>query len=105
MTKKHLIRGAFFFCLSIRFVIKYKKTKGVCVMFGWKRKEAQPPAFPPEDFEPVIRASICTGEKVACMRNRHTGQLRELMLIRRPEDLDAFCRQYQLDREKIKTVY
>ncbi len=74
-------------------------------MFGWKKKEPSPPQFPPEDYEPVIRSSICTGEKVACMRNRHTGRMQEVMLIRRPEDLDAFCRQYGLARETIKTVY
>ena len=74
-------------------------------MFGWRKKKAEEPKFPAGDYEPVIRSSICTGEKVACMRNRHTGRLQEVMLIRSPEDLDVFCRQYGLEREKIKTVY
>ena len=74
-------------------------------MFAWRKKKAETPRFPAEDYEPVIRSSICTGEKVACMRDRHTGRLQEVMLIRGPDDLDAFCRQFGLEREKIKTVY
>ena len=74
-------------------------------MFGWKKKEPAPPAYPPEDYEPVIRSSICTGEKVACMRNRQTGRMQEIMLIRTQDDLDSFCRRYQLSPEQIKTVY
>ena len=74
-------------------------------MFGWKKKAPEPPQFPPEDFEPVIRASICTGEKVACMRDRRTGRLQEVMLIRSREDLEDFCRRYQTESDKIKTVY
>lgn len=74
-------------------------------MFGWKKKEPAPPAYPPEEYEPVIRSSICTGEKVACMRNRQTGRMQEVMLIRTQEDLDSFCRQYGLSPDRIKTVY
>lgn len=74
-------------------------------MFGWKKKEPAPPAYPPEEYEPVIRSSICTGEKVACMRNRQSGRMQEIMLIRTQEDLDSFCRQYGLSPDRIKTVY
>lgn len=74
-------------------------------MFGRKRKESELPAFPPENFEPVIRCSICTGEQVACMRNLQTGHLQELMLLRTPEDLDSFCRQYRVEPNQIRKVY
>ena len=74
-------------------------------MFGWKKKEPAPPAYPPEEYEPVIRSSICTGEKVACMRNRQSGRMTEIMLIRSQEDMDSFCRRYQLSPDQIKTVY
>ena len=75
-------------------------------LFG-KKKEPEPPAtqFDPAAFEPVIRSSICTGERVACMRERDTGRLHELMLIRADEDLAAFCRRYHVERREIKTVY
>ena len=74
-------------------------------MFGWKKKTPAPPAYPPEEYEPVIRSSICTGEKVACMRNRQSGRMQEIMLIRTQVELDSFCRQYQLSPDQIKTVY
>ena len=71
------------------------------------RKQAEPslPAYSLADFEPVIRSSICTGEQVACMRHRTSGQLREIMLIRSQEDLEEFCRQYRVDRESVRTIY
>ena len=63
------------------------------------------PVFPPEDYEPVIRCSICTGEQVLCMRSRETGKLREVQLLRSEADLDDFCRRYALTPEQIRKVY
>ena len=74
-------------------------------MFLFKRKTEEKPAWPPERFEPVIRSSICTGERVACMRERDTGKLHELVLIRSEADLDRFCRDYGVSKEKLRTVY
>lgn len=73
--------------------------------FQRHRQEAEQPQFDRRLFEPVIRASICTGERVACMRNRESGRLHELMLIRTEEDLDRFCRETGTEKENIKTVY
>ncbi len=74
-----------------------------------KRKEALPEFslqdFPQDRFEPVIRASICTGEKTACMRERAAGKLHEIMLLRTDADLDAFCRMCGAEKESVKTVY
>ncbi len=64
------------------------------------------PSYPPEQYEPVIRSSICTGEQVACMRERETGKLHEVMLLRTAADRDAFCRLYGIkDPASLKTVY
>ena len=73
----------------------------------FKKKQAEPETthFDPAAFEPVIRASICTGEKVACMRERATGKLHELMLIRTDEDLALFRRRYEIGDGEIRTVY
>ncbi len=70
----------------------------------FSRKKETPPQFPPERFEPVLRCSICTGEQVACMRERETGKLREIMLIRSDADLASFRRTYGVSGE-IRRVY
>ena len=70
----------------------------------FSRKKEMPPQFPPEQFEPVLRCSICTGEQVACMRDRETGKLRELMLIRSEADLESFRRTYGVAGD-IRRVY
>lgn len=74
-------------------------------MFWFKKKKEEPPQFPPELFEPVIRCSICTGEKVACMRERASGHLQEIMLIRTPQDMEEFRARYGLEGEKIRDIY
>lgn len=75
-------------------------------LFG-KKKQAEP-ELPPFDlalYEPVVRASICTGEKVACMREKASGRLHEVMFIRTGADLETFCRQYGVEPEQLRTVY
>ena len=74
-------------------------------LFGKKTAPRAGRAYPAEEYRPVIRSSICTGEKTACMQNRQTGKLTELMLIRGEADLAAFCEQYGVKREEIGTVY
>ena len=71
----------------------------------FKKKKETLPAFPPEEYEPVLRCSICTGEQVACMRHRESGRLREVMLIRDGGDLAEFCRNYNLSPEQIRKIY
>ena len=64
-------------------------------MFGKKRKlKAE---FDRENQKPVLRCSICTGEKVAGFKNIHTGKFEEVMLIRSDEELDVFKAMYELD--------
>ena len=61
--------------------------------------------YSPEEYEPVLNCSICTGEQVACMRNRETGQLREIMLIRDEGDLTEFRRLCGVGDTEIRKVY
>lgn len=51
---------------------------------------------------PVIRASICTGEKVAGFKDEHTGKFDDLMLIKKDADLKEFLRLYQVKEDEIK---
>ena len=73
----------------------------------FKKRPVEPRVehYPADAYNPVIRSSICTGEKVACMRDRSSGKLIELMLLQSPGDLERFCRRYGGQPEDVKTVY
>ncbi len=73
-------------------------------LFG--KKEAKKPTrrYDPEKVEPVIRSSICTGEKVAGFRDKKTGHLDEVMLIMNDRDLETFRKEYGIEG-KIETIY
>ena len=53
--------------------------------------------YDPEHQYPVIRASICTGEKVAGLRDRRDGRFIEIMLIRSPKEEQRFKEMYGVD--------
>ena len=62
------------------------------------------PKYDTETVLPVIRSSICTGEKVAGFQDRKTGRFTEVILIRTDKDLDAFRKQYGIEGP-VKTIY
>ena len=70
----------------------------------FKRKTAPAQTFDRERLEPVIRSSICTGEKVAGFRDRETGRFTEVALLRSEEDLAAFRQKYGIT-EDMPTIY
>ena len=87
-----------------RVVVPPANLKERLYMFHFKRKPSAPlPAFDPAEKKPVIRASICTGEKVAGFKDLKTGVFYVVMLIRNGKDLDEFKRQYGV--ENIETEY
>ncbi|MCD7905214.1 MAG: aspartate dehydrogenase [Clostridiales bacterium] len=53
--------------------------------------------------EPVIRASICTGERVIGFRKE--GKLTKGEIVRSDKDIEAFCKKYKIDKSSVKTVY
>ena len=55
-------------------------------------------------YEPVIHASICTGEKVVGFKNKKTKEFIEMKLIVTQKDLEDFMNEYDIDF-KIKTEY
>ncbi len=59
--------------------------------------------YDPETQVPMIRSSICTGEKVAGFRDKKSGRFSEVMLIRTDKDLEEFKRLYRVDH--ITTEY
>ena len=69
-----------------------------------RKKEVKPEVeYDPDTMIPVIRSSICTGEKVAGFKNKKDGHFTEVMLIRSPQDEERFKSIYGI--EKIKTEY
>ena len=82
-----------------------KHTKGCekSKMGLFKHKE-QTLKYDAETKEPVIRASICTGEQVAGFRDRKTGHFTEVMLIRNSSDLAEFKKRFGIS-EEIKKIY
>lgn len=55
-----------------------------------------------ESQVPVIRASICTGERVAGFKDIHTGRFKEVMVIRNDKDMEMFLNEYGISRDDIK---
>ena len=72
-------------------------------MFFRKKPEAS--SYDLENWRPVIRSSICTGEKVAGFQNIHTGKITEVMLLRTPGDLEEFRRLYGIGDREISVKY
>ncbi|MBQ9059863.1 MAG: aspartate dehydrogenase [Firmicutes bacterium] len=71
----------------------------------FRKKTSDVPVISLKENEPVLRCSICTGEQVLCVKDRETGKLRELMLIRSMADLEEFCDANGIDPASVRKVY
>lgn len=69
----------------------------------FKKKETKK-EYNPTTHKPVIKASICNGERVAGFINLETGKFEEVMLIVNDGDLDSFKRLYRIT-EEIEKIY
>lgn len=58
-----------------------------------------------EKLRPVIKSSICTGEKVAGFKDLQNGKFIEVMLISNNKDMDTFLEKYDISVAEIKTEY
>ncbi|MDY2938021.1 MAG: aspartate dehydrogenase [Fusicatenibacter sp.] len=72
-------------------------------LFGHKKKKTE--AYNPLLQKPMIRSSICTGEKVAGFKNLETGKFEEIMVIRDEKEYRSFLETYQIEREDVTTEY
>ena len=86
------------------FVVQLVRKEGT-KMSLFKKKDKTIPLISMEDSVPVLRCSICTGEQVLCSKDRKTGQLTELMLIRNPSDLFEFCEANGIAVEDVQKIY
>ncbi|MGN1191736.1 MAG: aspartate dehydrogenase [Dorea sp.] len=62
-------------------------------------------SFDRENLRPVIRSSICTGEKVAGFKDIHTGKFNDVMLIRNNRDMEEFLETYDIKEGEVSTEY
>ena len=67
----------------------------------FKRKIKTEP-YNKETQQPVIRASICTGEQVAGFRDIQTGKFTEVMVIRNRKDMEEYLGKYEIKEDEIK---
>lgn len=74
-------------------------------MFLKKKRTPMPIEFDRENLRPVIRSSICTGERVAGFKDLRTGRFSEVMLVRSQADLEEFRILYGLGADDIATEY
>ena len=71
----------------------------------FSKKKSEYPKMPQGDYVPVVRCSICTGEQVLCAKERNSGKLIELMLIKNPAQLEGFCAANGISPEDIEKIY
>jgi len=65
------------------------------------RKKMKKEPYDKEHFKPVIRSSICTGEKVAGFKALESGKFTEMMLIRSDKDMKMFLEKYDVREEEV----
>ncbi len=66
-------------------------------IFSSKKRNQKLPlplSFDAETQKPILRCSICTGERVAGFKNLKTGKFEEVMLIKNEKDLTEFMNRY-----------
>lgn len=69
------------------------------------QKKVKKESYDKEHQKPVIKGSICTGEKVAGFKDLRTGKFTEVMLIRDSKDLDVFLEKYDISVAEVKTEW
>jgi hypothetical protein len=69
----------------------------------FKKKKIPTVSYDPDKQYPVVRSSICTGEKVAGFKDSESGHFTDVMLISSDADLERFKQLYGI--EDIRTEY
>lgn len=64
------------------------------------KKKSKKLTYNKELQEPILKCSICTGEKMAGFKNIQTGKFEEVMLVRDDKDLQLFKSMYDIAEVK-----
>ncbi len=93
--------------LSLLCFLDYSLILFILELLGIRKKENQEievkHIYNPEIEKPVIRASVCNGEKTAGFKNIKTGEFYEVAVIRNDVDLQQFKDMYKI--KDIETDY
>ena len=65
-----------------------------------KKNLSETVSYDPERQNPVLKCSICTGERIAGFKDIETGHITEVMVIRSDDDLRYFRKHYGIDTLK-----
>lgn len=68
-------------------------------MFGKKKEKHVEPGvnYDPENQIPILKCSICNGERVAGFKDKKTGHFTEVAFIRNDAELHEFLKTYGID--------
>ena len=66
---------------------------------GLFKKKTVKKSYDRDHMKPVIRASTCTGEQVVGFKDLQTGNMKEIMLIKSPKELENFKSMYGITEE------
>ncbi len=69
-----------------------------------KRKKEESVLYDEKNWKPVLKCSICNGERVAGFLNVKNGEFREENFIRDEADLQIFKKKYNIKAE-IEKIY
>ncbi len=71
-------------------------------MFG--KKTTSTVSYDRGKYQPAVKTSICTGERVAGLIDLTTRKFQDITLIRSDKELEAFCRQYGVTVDELKKI-
>ncbi len=62
-----------------------------------RKKQIQKASYDKENQIPVMKCSICNGERVVGFKDIHTGKFEEVMFVRTDSDLEEFRMKYGVE--------
>ncbi len=71
----------------------------------FKKKKNPVKTYDRTQKKPAVKASICTGEKVAGFIDLTSGKFEDIMLIRSGSDMQRFLEMYQITEQDIEKIW
>nr|WP_304578156.1 aspartate dehydrogenase [uncultured Acetatifactor sp.] len=62
----------------------------------FRKKQLPQKDYDRENWKPILKCSICNGERVAGFKNIRTGEFREELFIQEEAQLEEFRRRYKI---------